>query len=455
MFFDTVTGMNVRVRMAPSPTGLLHIGTARTALFNWLFAKRNGGALALRIEDTDRERSKKEYEEDIVEQLRWLGIRWEGEPVRQSERTDIYAGHLERLLAEQKAYWCECTKEKLDAERQSMMAEGRPPRYGGSCRDKKLAAGEGRVIRFVMPEEKISFTDMIRGHIEFNTALIGDMVIAKNLREPLYNFAAVIDDADMRITHVIRGEDGIANTPKQIELQKALGFAHPHYAHAPLILDADRSKMSKRNAATAIAEYRAAGYLPDAMINFLALLGWHPQSNKEFFSREELIHEFDITRVQKGGAVFALEKLNWINAHYLRALPDAEIARLLGWAGDGTQEAAVRLVKNRAETVRDVAALSGFIFALPEYGKELLRWKGMDDAAVAASLATSRELIASGNMQGVAAAAETHGRGEIYWPLRAALSGQKESPPPLEIAEVLGIAESVRRIDIALAKLHA
>ena len=445
--------MSIRVRMAPSPTGFLHVGTARTALFNWLYAKKHGGSLILRIEDTDTERSAPEFEQDIVEQLKWLGIAWDEGPIRQSGRTDIYEKYLKQLLGGGHAYWCACTKEDLEAQRQAMLEAGIAPKYAGTCRGKNLGAGDGRVIRFVMPEHTLAFTDMIRGHISFEGAGIGDIVIAKGLHAPLYNFAVVVDDAEMEISHVIRGEDGIPNTPKQLALQAALGFKHPHYAHVPLILDPDRSKMSKRNAATALAEYRAAGYLPEAMMNFLALLGWHPQDNREMLSLSELTELFDIERVQKAGAVFSIDKLNWINAHYLRAMTDGEIAKRLAWEPTEKNLKIIAMLKTRAETLNDFAAHGAFLFELPAYDAALLAWKTMSPEAVNASLERSKTAIETEGAAGIAAIAEAHGRGETFWPLRVAVSGSKESPGPIEIIEALGTEETLKRIGIAIGKL--
>ncbi len=445
--------MEVRVRMAPSPTGFLHIGTARTALFNWLFAKKHGGRLVLRIEDTDTERSKPEFERDIIEQLSWLGMAWDEGPFRQSERTELYTKHLQTLLGSGRAYWCACTKEDLEAQRQTMLAAGIAPRYMGTCRGKGLTGGVGHVIRFVMPEKKISFTDLVRGHIEFDATLSGDIVIAKSLSEPLYNFAVVVDDAEMRITHVIRGEDGIPNTPKQIALQEALGFAHPHYGHVPLILDPDGSKMSKRNSATALKEYREAGYLPHALVNFLALLGWHPQDDREFMTREEIAHMFDLARVQKAGAVFSLQKLNWMNAHYLRAMTGVELATLAGYEPSSTNTKVMELAKTRAETVSELKDAADAILILPEYEADLLRWKTQTTDEVRASLTATEALIAGNKDSEIMPLAQERGKGEILWPLRVALSGKKESAGPLELLNALGKDEALRRLTIAKEKL--
>ncbi len=346
--FELSESGEVRVRFAPSPTGFLHIGSSRTALFNFLFAKKYQGRFILRIEDTDKERSKKEFEDDIIKNLKWLGIEWDegptGEgrkengnygPYYQSERQDIYKKYLEQLLKEDKAYYCFCSPEELEAKKQDQISRGLPPRYDGKCSNipkeeakKRLEDGEPAVIRFRMPKEKVSFNDAIRGKVEFDASLFGDIVIAKNLETPLYNFAAVVDDFEMKISHVIRGEDHISNTPKQILLQRALGFNQPTYAHLPLILGPDHSKLSKRHGAMSVAEYKKMGYLPEAIINFLAFLGWNPGTEREIYSLSSLIKDFSLEKIQKSGAIFNTKKLDFLNGFYIRQKPLKTITRL-------------------------------------------------------------------------------------------------------------------------------
>lgn len=314
----------VRTRFAPAPTGIFHIGNARTALFNYLFTKKYEGVFILRIEDTDIERSKPEYEKDIVESLKWLGIEWD-EFYRQSERFPIYRKYLEKLLEENKAYYCFCSEEELEAQRQYQLSIGEPPRYSGKCAnlsqeevEKLRKAGKPAVIRFRVPSKKIEFNDLIRGKLEFDTSLMGDIVIAKDLTTPLYNFACVVDDFEMKISQVIRGEEHISNTPKQILLQEALNFSSPQYAHLPMILAPDRTKLSKRHGAVGISEYRTEGYLPEAVVNFIAFLGWNPGTEREIYSLPSLIKEFSIERVQKGGAIFNIKRLDFLNSFYIR-----------------------------------------------------------------------------------------------------------------------------------------
>lgn len=324
----------VRVRFAPSPTGHLHIGGARTALFNLLFARRHGGTFILRIEDTDLKRSSYESEEVIIKDLQWLGIDWDegvvkgGEfgPYRSTERRHIYKEYVDKLLKEGKAYYCYCTPEELEEERKNLLKKGQMPRYMGKCRylspeEIKAFEEQGRkpVIRFKVPDDQlIVVDDMVRGKVEFDSSGIGDFVIVKSDGIPVYNFAVVIDDYLMKITHVIRGEEHLSNTPRQILIYDALGMEIPKFAHVSLILGKDRTKMSKRHGATWVEQYRDEGYLPEAIINFLALLGWSPESEQEIFSMEELCRQFSLDRVAKNPAVFDIDKLKWMNGHYIR-----------------------------------------------------------------------------------------------------------------------------------------
>ncbi len=468
--------------MAPSPTGHLHMGTARTALYVWLFARQIGGTFVLRIEDTDKERSRKEYENEILEGLAWFGIDWdEGPdkggpygPYRQSERTEIYKKYLKELLEKGEAYYCYCTKEDIEAQKQALAAQGLPPKYNGHCRNlKEPPAGKNpEVIRFKVPEVKVEFDDMIRGKVVFDAALFGDMIIAKDLDNPLYNFAVVVDDALMEITHVIRAEDHISNTPKQILVQRALGFKEPIYAHIPLILNPDRSKMSKRFADTAVMDYRNDGYLPAALMNFLAFLGWHPKGDEDILSRDELVAQFDLSRVQKAGAVFNQEKLNWLNREYLKKMSDAEIAEVVApffekekILADGEKiEAVVSVVRGRANTLKDFVAAGKFFFDLPEYDAVLLVWKNTTSITVAPTLKKIVEALgqlANGSFEKsvlsdtITAVIGSGNRGEVLWPLRVALSGQASSPDPIDIMAVLGKEESLRRIEVAINKCGA
>mgnify|MGYP001611686666 CR=1 FL=1 len=492
----------IRVRIAPSPTGYFHVGTARAALFNWLFAKKEGGVFIVRIEDTDEARSNPQFERTIFESLEWLGLTWdEGPgfiradgsavdekgsfgPYRQSERGAIYRKHLEKLIGENSAYWCFCTPEDLEAERQSLLANGAAPKYSGKCRSigsadavKRIQSGEAAVIRFKMPNERISFTDVIRGKVEFDMGLTGDPVIARNLNAPLFDFANIVDDETMKVSHVIRGEDHIPNTPKQIAIARALGFAELRYAHMPLILNPDRSKMSKRLQAASLAEYQKMGYLPEAFVNFLVLLGWHPEPavdektkktyEREIFSLAELPDFFDLARAQKGGSIFNIEKLKWINNQYLRVLDTEDIVRRLrdgnflknNWS-DHMLAKAIALVKPRMQALSEFEDLAGFITAALPYEKALLVWRKSTEDATRKNLADTLAVL-----QGIGDDAFTpdalknallpltseRGNGEVLWPLRVALSGREFSPGPFEIMAVLGKPGTLSRVEHALS----
>ena len=331
--------MSVRVRIAPSPTGNLHIGTARTAVFNWLYARHHQGTFILRVEDTDRDRSKDEYTQNILEGLAWLGIDFDEGPFFQTQRSDRYIATVQKLLAEKKAYFCYCTETELDAMREAQKASKQAPRYDNRHRNlteaqRQALASEGRrpVIRFIVEEPRtISWNDLVRDTISWSSSdLGGDMVIARvdeqgNIGLPLYNFAVVVDDIDMEITQVIRGEDHIANTAKQILIYEALGATPPQFGHTPLILNQQGAKISKRDGATSVWEFRNMGYIPEAFNNYMALLGWSPTDGKELFSLEEAAQIFSFDRVNKAGAKFDWDKLNWINSQYLHSLPTEDV----------------------------------------------------------------------------------------------------------------------------------
>jgi glutamyl-tRNA synthetase/nondiscriminating glutamyl-tRNA synthetase len=324
----------IRVRFAPSPTGQLHIGNVRTALFNWLFARQKRGAFILRIEDTDMERSEARYETQLLEDLKWLGLDWdEGpdvggpySPYRQSDRTEMYQESAQRLVREQKAYYCFCAPEQLERERELALKEQRQPVYSGKCRRldpadaaRRRSAGEAAAIRLRIPEHPIRFQDIVRGEVEFHNEAVSDPIIVRSNGTPVYNYVVVIDDAAMKITHVIRGDDHLSNTPKQVALYEALGLPVPEFAHLSTILGPDRERLSKRHGATSVANFRGMGILPEALMNYLALLGWAPSGgDREIFPRAELIKEFDLRRVTPSPAIFDTEKLYWLNRHYIK-----------------------------------------------------------------------------------------------------------------------------------------
>jgi nondiscriminating glutamyl-tRNA synthetase len=346
----------MRVRFAPSPTGQLHVGNARTALFNWLLARGSGGTFILRIEDTDVERSTRESEAAIVRDLRWLGLDWdEGPdtggshgPYRQSERLHLYQSYAKELLGAEVAYYCFCSPVQLDTERQEALAAGRPAQYAGTCRRlsrdqaaARIAAGERPAIRFRVPEERdVVFTDAVRGDVRFQTNVIGDPVIVRADGHPAYNFAVVIDDALMEVTHVIRGEDHISNTPRQLLLYEALGFTPPVFAHLALVMGPDHSPLSKRHGATSVAEFRTKGYLPEALVNYLALIGWSPGGGDELLPSDELARRFSLDGVGHSAGVFDEEKLAWANRHYLKI---ADPNRLAGLSLPYFNEAGIRM----------------------------------------------------------------------------------------------------------------
>ncbi|MEK7664462.1 MAG: glutamate--tRNA ligase [Patescibacteria group bacterium] len=473
----------IRVRFPPSPTGPLHIGGARTALFNYLFAKQNKGDFILRIEDTDKERSRLEWVQEIIDELKWLGIEWnEGPdidgkfgPYKQSQRLDIYEKYLEGLLTENKAYYCICAPEELEARRQEQMSRGVVPKYDGKCRDKGYTSG---VIRFRILEKKLKFDDLVRGRIEFDAGLLGDIVIAKNLENPLYHFAVVVDDYEMEISHVIRGEEHLSNTPRQILLQEAMGFYQPIYAHLPLILNPDKSKMSKRAGDMAVSDYHKNGYLPEAIVNFMAFLGWNPGTEKEIFSMSELIKEFSLGKVQKGGAVFNIQRLDYTNGVYIREKTPAKLLKLCLLYlpedhknfSEKTLEKIIEAVKTRMKKLSDVTELTDFFFKEKlEYDKNLLAWQTMGDGEVKESLERSYHTFKTfkkyitKDLEGVFfKEAENfnrekghpiENRGYLLWPLRVALSGKQASTGPFEIAEILGKEKTLQRIQSAIDKV--
>lgn len=453
----TSRSQGVRVRIAPSPTGPLHLGTARTALFNYLFAQKNKGKFILRIEDTDLERSDKKYEKDIIENLKWLGLDWDEGPYRQNKRIKIYQKYIEKLLDSGQAFYCPHTKEELAKERKEQTKKKQAPRHVCKRKSKK------GIIRFRCPDKKIVFDDLIRGRVEFEGKLLGDISIAKDTKTPLYNFAAAIDDIEMKISQVIRGEDHISNTPKQILIQEALGFKTPQFAHLPLILGPDKSKMSKRHGATSISWYKKEGYLPEAMINFMVLLGWNPGTEKEFFSLEELIKGFSLERVHKGGAIFNRQRLDWLNAHYIRQMDLDELTKLcLPYLPEKTDfeyaKKVVALEQPRIRMLSQIGELTQFFFVDElKYEPDLLIWKKMSLKEVKKNLEMlERELGKIGDfnkesLEGVIMPlTEKHGSGEVLWPLRVALTGQKASAGPFEIMEVLGKKRTLKRVKEAI-----
>mgnify|MGYP001582331201 CR=1 FL=1 len=490
-----IKNQKIRVRIAPSPTGPLHIGGARTALFNYLFAKKNKGVFVLRIEDTDKERSDLKWVQNIIEELKWLGIEWsEGPdidgkfgPYKQSQRIEIYKKYLEKLFKEDKVYYCFCAKEELEARREEQLSRGLAPKYDGKCKsltkeiiETNIKEKIPSVIRFKVHGTKIKFSDLIRGEIEFDTGLLGDIVIAKDLDTPLYHFAVVIDDYEMQISHVIRGEEHLSNTPRQILLQEALGFNQPIYAHLPLMLNADKSKMSKRVGDVAVSDYHKNGYLPEALINFMVLLGWNPGTEKETFSLNELVKEFSLEKVQKAGAIFNVQRLDFINGIYIREKPIGKLTEVcLPYLPKEAQnlpkktlEKIIEAYKLRIKKLSDITELTNFFFLDKlEYDKNLLKWKEMKNEDVKEALLLCDTLLSkisegkwnAKNLEKVLLTEaekfnqkmgyELKNRGYLLWPLRVALSGKSASAGPFEIAEILGKEKTLSRIQQTLDKL--
>jgi len=490
----------VRVRIAPSPTGPLHIGTARTALFNYLFARRTGGTFVLRMEDTDVERSTLAYEEDILEGLRWLGLGWDegpglaGEPdrgphgpYRQMERLARYAAISDRLLADDKAYYCYCTAAELDAERQRLEAARLPPRYSGRCAhltaaDRSAFEAEGRrpAIRFRIEPGIVAFDDLVRGHIEIDaSALGGDLVIVRADGTPLYHFCVVVDDAAMKISHVIRGEDHLSNTPKHILLFRALGEAEPRFAHLPLILNPDRTKMSKRKSQTALNDYIHEGFIREGLVNYLALLGWSTGSEEEILGLDEIAARFSLEHVQKGGAVFDRERLEWLNGQWIRRLVPAELVdrlrpfvraeadagRIDRLPADAEIEALVPLVQERLPVLGAIGDLVDFLFAERlELDPALLVPKRWDPATALDGLRSARITIGEVGPTDFApdqleaalrALAEARGwkAGDLFMTIRVAVTGRTATPPLFQTLVALGRGRVLVRLDAAIMVL--
>lgn len=452
----------VRTRFAPSPTGALHIGGVRTALFAWLQARHHWGKFILRIEDTDAERSTEENTRQILDAMEWLGLDWDEGPFFQSERLDIYRSYLDRLIESGHAYWCECTPEILEERRKKALAEGRKPKYEGTCRDKGLGPGPGRVVRFRMPDTgTTSFEDIIKGRITIDNAEMDDLVLLRAGGMPTYNFTVVVDDADMRMSHIIRGDDHVNNTPRQIRIYEALGFEPPLFAHVPMILGPDKTKLSKRHGATSVTAYRDMGFLPEALVNYLVRLSWS-HGDQEIFSREELIEYFTIEDVGRSAAVFNPEKLLWLNHHYIKTGDPARIARLLepfirerGY--DVPDEHYVRSVvmdvRERTKTLADMVDFGDFYFREAEPPADLReKYLTQDVIAVLRALADA--------LAGAPSLDRTHTEPlvrsvlerfnipfkAVAQPLRVALTGKTVSPGIFEVMATLGKERVVRRL---------
>jgi len=471
----------VRVRFAPSPTGFLHIGNARTALFNYLFTRKNKGKFILRIEDTDKERSKKEYEDAIIEDLKWLGVEWDegpdvgGEygPYRQSERIHIYREFAEKLLKEGVVYKCYCTKEELEKKRKEAEEKGLPPGYDGKCRSltrEKISQyeKEGReyVLRLKVPEEKIEINDLIRGKVVFEGEHLTDFVIMKSDGTPTFNFAVVIDDYLMKITHVIRGEDHLSNTPKHILIFKAIGAEIPQFAHMSMTLGPDRTRLSKRHGATSVRAYREQGYLPEAFFNYIALLGWGTTESKEIFTKEELINEFSIERCHKASAVFDPEKLLWMNSLYIRnssieriyqlSFPFLKQAGLVNEVDKEKEEyikKAISLEQEKIKILKEVPYLIEFFLKEPEY--EMNGFEKLINTDTKKFLGELVEIfgkIDNFKKEEIENKVREYCKekgiktSSVFHPLRFAVSGRTKGPDLFGMIELLGKEKVIERI---------
>jgi len=466
--------MTIVTRFAPSPTGYLHIGGARTALFSWLLAKSQGGRFLLRVEDTDRERSTREATDAILEAMRWLDLSAEGEAVFQSRRFNLYNGYIDKLLAAGKAYWCSCSPGEVEAMREKARAEGRKPKYDGSCRERGLPPGGDCVVRFKGPLSGVTaFDDMVKGPTAVQNAELDDMILRRSDGSPTYNLAVVVDDHEMGVTHVLRGDDHVANTPRQILLYQAFGWDVPRFGHVPMILGPDKAKLSKRHGALSVMEYRTMGYLPEALVNYLARLGWS-HGDQEIFSRDELTRLFSTDTLGNSPSVFDVKKLEWLNAHYIKESAPERLAALLpeylAAAGptDGLKlDAAylaslVPLLQPRAKTLVEMADMARF-FLVPA---QALHY---DAHAVAEHLKPEARALLAELLPVYEAAADCtdpkaleaatqaflDARGlkfkAVAQPLRVALTGKTASPGLFETMSVLGRAESLARIRRALS----
>jgi nondiscriminating glutamyl-tRNA synthetase len=484
----------MRFRFAPSPTGHLHVGNARTALFNWLAARRAGGTFILRIEDTDMQRSTRESEDAIRADLEWMGLTWnEGigvggdfGPYRQSERLDLYAEYSRQLIDAGKAYYCFCAPEKLEADRQAMLKQGLPPKYAGTCRAldpaqaaSRVAAGEKAVIRLRVPVGRdVRFNDIVRGLVSFHTDVIGDPVLVRSDGIPAYNYAVVIDDHLMQVTHVVRGEDHISNTPRQVLLYEAFGWEPPAFAHLSLVMGPDHTPLSKRHGATSVAEFRQKGYLPEALVNYLALIGWSPGEGDEVLALDELAKRFDLSRVAHSAGVFDEDKLAWVNRHYLKttdartltglAIPFLRDARVVtGTLSDAGKEWLVATIPPLASSIDRLAQLPERLHTIFAYdarealAREPIRAELTSEGGQSVALALAEELQTTARLTDReifrAAANRVKERSgqkgkALFHPIRVVLTGETEGPeldllvPAIDRAAALSPADGLQAV---------
>ena len=467
----------IRTRFAPSPTGYLHIGSLRTALFDYLLAKKNNGQFLLRIEDTDQVRLVPGAKENLIKILQMFGLAFDEEIVVQSERIAIYQESAKKLVSTANAYHCFCSSERLDTLRKTQTEAKLVPKYDGRCRDlsteeveTKLKAGEKSVIRFKLPQNQIvEMRDEVYGDIKVKTEDLDDFIIFKSDGFPTYHLANVIDDHDMNISHVFRGDEWLPSLPKHVLLYQAFGWQAPTFVHLPLLLNPDRSKLSKRQGDVAVEDFVKKGYLKEAILNYVALLGWNPKDEREFFTLEELVANFSLEHINKTGAIFDIQKLNWFNASYIRENKSPEIlAQAFSFLptdlSDEKKHKIFKLFSSRLDNLSQLAELAGFIWQLPDYDKTMLIFKKSDLEKTKTGLNISynflndlaedkwqeenlrqdlNDLLAKNDLTA----------GDVFWPIRVALSGQEKSPSPTEILEALGKEESLKRIQLAVDKL--
>jgi len=465
----------VKLRFAPSPTGYLHVGGARTAIFNLLHARRHGGTMLLRIEDTDVERSRQHHAEQIVSSLKWLGVEWDEGPIYQSDRLDRYRERANKLVELGLAYRCYCTVEELDADRAASEGAGKSYRYSGRCRVKADGGepqpeNEPHVIRFKVEEGSIDFHDLIRGEVHFDSKEIDDFVLIRSDGYPTYHLSVVVDDIDMEITHVARGDDHLSNTPKHVLLFHAFNCEKPVFAHLPLILGADKKRLSKRSGATSAEEYRDLGIVPEALFNFLMLLGWSPGGDRELITPDEASAIFDLGDVHKAPAVFDDEKLLWMNGQYLMRMTAEQIyPHLVPFLGDSAKplveiRAVIDINKSRGRTLKDVAAQMAPYLAADEalvYEDEAVKkhLKGDDLAQRIRDLRDALAAVESFDVQTTEQAlrqlaeAKGLGAGKYIHPLRVALLGVMSSPPIFDVAAILGKQRTLKRLDALIVRL--
>ncbi|MDD3284557.1 MAG: glutamate--tRNA ligase [Patescibacteria group bacterium] len=475
--------MNYKTRFAPSPTGYLHIGGLRTALYNYLFIKKYGGKMILRIEDTDRERYIANADKQIIDTLKTFGINFDIGPYYQSERLDLYKKFVQQLISEDKAYYCFCSKERLEKLREEQQKNKQIPKYDRHCTSlskkeiqEKLNNNESFVIRLKLPEnEDVVFEDEVYGQVKINTKDLDDQVLLKSDGYPTYHLAVVIDDHDMGISHIIRGEEWLPSTPKHIILYKMFSWEIPKFIHLPLLLNPDRSKLSKRQGDVAAEDFLKKGYLPEAIINYIAFLGWNPKTTKEIYSMDELIQDFSVDKINKAGAVFDVDKLNWINAEYIKNIVKEkgekykEIIKILpNYIKETTNEKMLEkifiVLSSRLNYFEQLKEDSQFFFNLQNYNADHLIFKKSNKELTIKGLKIVKESLESLNDELIEEQINTLlnkvmtqnnlNPGDIFWPLRFALSGLEKSPSPAEILWILGKDESLKRINLAIEKLE-